>query len=150
MLKIIIQQSGLFFNFEFKFFLQMAFFKKVLLVDDDDIANILHAKTLKKHNFCEEIGTAENGEVALEAIKNPPLPNILFLDLKMPNMDGFDFLSRFESLPEDITSEIAVFVLTSSISKIDYEKVKQFKVKGYLNKPLNLEKLEEVKNKLSA
>ncbi|MFW5700627.1 MAG: response regulator [Cyclobacteriaceae bacterium] len=128
----------------------MAFFKKVLLVDDDDIANILHAKTLKKHNFCEEIGTAENGEVALEAIKNPPLPNILFLDLKMPNMDGFDFLSRFESLPEDITSEIAVFVLTSSISKIDYEKVKQFKVKGYLNKPLNLEKLEEVKNKLSA
>lgn len=128
----------------------MAFFKKVLLVDDDDIANILHAKTLKKHNFCEEIGTAENGEVALEAIKNPPLPDILFLDLKMPNMDGFDFLSRFESLPEDITSEIAVFVLTSSISKIDYEKVKQFKVKGYLNKPLNLEKLEEVKNKLSA
>lgn len=127
----------------------MASFKKVLLVDDDDIANILHAKTLKKHNFCEEIGTAENGEVALSVIQSSPLPDILFLDLKMPNMDGFDFLTNFQKLPEEITRGIAVFVLTSSISKNDYEKVRQFNIKGYLNKPLNLEKLEEVKISLS-
>jgi len=123
----------------------MAFTQKVLLVDDDDIANILHAKTLKKLNFCDEIGTAENGEDALAAIKGGLIPNILFLDLKMPNMDGFDFLIEFESLPETITQNVMVFILTSSISKTDYEKVKQFRIKGYLNKPLNQQKLEEVK-----
>lgn len=125
-------------------------FKKVLLVDDDDIANILHAKTLKKHHFCEEIGTAENGEVALREIQNAPFPDVLFLDLKMPNMDGFDFLAHFQSLPEEIKQKVAIFVLTSSISKNDYEKVRQFNIKGYLNKPLNLQKLEEVKSSLSA
>lgn len=124
-------------------------FKKVLLVDDDDIANILHAKTLRKNNFCEEIGTAENGEVALSLIKDAPFPDILFLDLKMPNMDGFDFLKNFEHLPSEITTRVAIFILTSSISKLDYERVKDYKIKGYLNKPLNAEKLEEVKNSLN-
>jgi CheY-like chemotaxis protein len=128
----------------------MAFTRKVLLVDDDDIANILHAKTLKKHDFCEEIGTAENGEDALTLIRGGLSPNILFLDLKMPNMDGFDFLMEFENLPETITSNVTVFVLTSSISKADYERVKQFRIKGYLNKPLNQQKLEKVKKSLMA
>ena len=125
----------------------MSFTHKVLLVDDDEIANLLHSKTLKKYDFCDQIYTALNGMDALEGL-DTYLPNILFLDLKMPKMDGFDFLAEFEKLPEDLTSKISVFILTSSISQVDYQKVNQFKIKGFLNKPLSKDKLEEVKKRI--
>jgi CheY-like chemotaxis protein len=123
---------------------------RVLLVDDDDDANFFQEKLIRKNNFAENIDKACNGIEALEYLNTcikgkHPLPEIIFLDLNMPKMNGWTFLEKYNQLDEEIKSKIVLIILTSSINPDDAEKAKQTpEVKGYKNKFLNGTQLDEI------
>jgi CheY-like chemotaxis protein len=129
----------------------------ILLVDDDESDNFFHTLTIKEAEFCNQIKIATDGRYALDyilkALKNEPAgefpkPDIIFLDINMPRMDGFDFLNEYILLDETQISGILIIMLTTSMNPYDMEKAMKYKVvKDYRNKPLTEEMLEEIMEK---
>lgn len=129
---------------------------KILCVDDDAITLMLCKKVISKAEFSQEIDTANNGEEALlyfEKLKNNKennneikLPKLIFLDLNMPIMNGWEFLDIF-SQSEYIKSfpEIKVIVLSSTIDPRDIEKSRNYPmVINFLSKPITKEMLQSI------
>ena len=113
---------------------------KVLLVDDDATANYLSKELLESMHAAKEIETAENCIRALRLIAQSS-PDIIFLDIRMPAIDGFEFLERLKSLA--LEKKVKVVMLTSSLRPED--KLKAFSYKAvieYLEKPLTPEKVQ--------
>jgi CheY-like chemotaxis protein len=114
---------------------------KVLLVDDDIAANYLSKELLEKLHVAKEIDIAENGSVAFTLITQKECPDVIFLDIKMPQMDGFDFLECLQNM--DLPKNVKVIMLTSSVRPEDREKALSYKgVVDYFEKPLTPEKLQ--------
>lgn len=110
----------------------------IVLIDDDDVANFINKKLLSAYKF--KSITAFNDP--LEAISkiNELCPNLILLDINMPKMDGFEVLQHLQEA--GLCASTSVFMLTSSNRESDSEKALLFKqVKGYLEKPLNKEKI---------
>ena len=116
---------------------------KVLLVDDDAAANYLSKELLERLNAAHEIETAESCLKALELIKQADCADVIFLDIKMPGIDGFDFLERLKKL--SLEKKIKVVMLTSSVRPED--KLRAFSYKAvidYLEKPLTPDKVQMI------
>lgn len=118
--------------------------KCVMLVDEDDIDNIINQKIMESNNFSEKILVFQAGADALEYLSEhgddpEALPEIIFLDINMPIMDGFQFLEQFEVLKKPkVHEKCKVIMLSSSISPKDIDRAASNRfVKKYLNKPLN-------------
>jgi CheY-like chemotaxis protein len=113
---------------------------KVLLVDDDATANYLSKELLERMNAAKEIEVAENCLRALKLITQSN-PDVIFLDIKMPAIDGFDFLERLKDLA--LEKKIKVVMLTSSLRPEDRLRAFSYKaVIEYLEKPLTSEKVQ--------
>jgi CheY-like chemotaxis protein len=115
---------------------------KVLLVDDDAAANYLSKELLERLHAANNIEVAENCIRALTMVKRSN-PDVIFLDIRMPGADGFDFLERLKSLA--LEKKIKVVMLTSSLRP--EEKLKAFSYKAvieYLEKPLTVEKVQRL------
>lgn len=129
----------------------------ILLVDDDESDNFFHTLTIKESELCQQIKVVTDGRFALDYMLqaiNPennqefPKPDIIFLDINMPRMDGFDFLDEYILLDETQTSGIVIIMLTTSMNPYDMEKAMKYKVvRDYRNKPLTTEMLEEITEK---
>lgn len=130
--------------------------KKVLCVDDDPITLMLCKKVIIKAAFSEEIIFANNGKDAIELIgslsalndnKEMEMPQLIFLDLNMPIMNGWDFLQQFQEKYAPDFSSTKVIILSSTIDPADYGKAKQYEniVSHFLSKPITVEMLEELK-----
>jgi len=123
-------------------------FNKVLLVDDDEISNFINTQVLMDINLADDIMVAMNGQEALELLRESyetddtfGRPELIFLDLNMPIMDGFSFLQACEFCKN---GNIKVVVLSSSTNSKDMEAAQRFpQVKYYLNKPLTADKVEQ-------
>ena len=118
---------------------------KFILVDDDDFTNILHDMILKD-TLGEEtnIETFNEPEKGLEFIqKNYALNSdhtILFLDINMPRINGWEFLEQYEEFSEAIKTRIDIYILSSSCDGRDVNKAERNKnVKGFISKPLTAE-----------
>ncbi len=104
--------------------------KTVLSIDDDDITQILNTIYLESFGFCEKILMAENGIEALDLFKKlengeEPMahfPEIIFLDLNMPIMDGWEFYEAFSNNFPDYINKTKIFILSSSINPSDEER----------------------------
>lgn len=130
--------------------------ERVLCVDDDPITLMLCKKVIQKSNFSEKIDTAINGEDALKYFDNlistkatsNYYPQLIFLDLNMPVMNGWEFLDIFSKNQYlKHFSETKVIVLSSTIDPEDIQKSKQYAmVKEFLSKPITSEILEILKN----
>jgi CheY-like chemotaxis protein len=119
---------------------------KILLVDDDGAMNFLSKIILKKLDAAKEIEIAENGLVACKLVEQDDCPDIIFLDIKMPLMDGFDFLDSFEKMNR--CKKVKIVMLTSSLRPEDQEKAFQYKsVVDYIEKPLTTEKVDKLMNR---
>ena len=120
---------------------------RIMLVDDDDIDNMLHRRVIERSGFCKEVIAFTEGAKALEFLRNSPEQhvNLIFLDIRMPTMDGFEFLERYKKLDEDKKADAIVVMLSSSQWRGDMERAFQTdKVVDYLEKPLKTETLEKV------
>lgn len=120
--------------------------KSVLIIDDDPIFNFLHTRMLSLGALAGEVQSALNGRQALTLLQNNsgPLPEIILLDLTMPEMDGFGFLEEVKNLDIPGIEDVPIVVVTSSINPKDSERVRALGVAHYLVKPIQLETLKEV------
>lgn len=133
-------------------------FKCVLLVDDDDATNFLNKIFIENSGIAEHIQVAWNGEEALEYITNTgmyenknanfPKPDLIFLDINMPVMDGWEFMQEYHKLDEKQKENIVIIMLTTSTNPDDKTKAASFsEISDFRSKPLLAETLEEIERK---
>ena len=126
---------------------------KVLLIDDNSIVNFISRQTIEDFDFASKITEFTSGKKALkhleENAKTPmELPDLIFLDIKMQFMSGFEFLDNFILLPESVRKKTRIVMLTSSLIDMDRERALRYEnVIEFLNKPITREKLNALKNK---
>ncbi|HNP49825.1 MAG TPA: response regulator [Bacteroidia bacterium] len=126
--------------------------RQILLIDDNDIDNYINRHILETNNVCDSIVTMISAIDALEylnPIKDDPekFPELIFLDIRMPLMDGFGFLDEFRNFPDGIKTSCIIYMLTSSQDGMDIQKAKTYPfVKEYLNKPLTHQLVEQIFN----
>jgi len=115
----------------------------VMLVDDNELDNFINKKLVESDTFATATTIHTSAESALEYLKNnaadnAQIPDLIFLDIMMPEMDGFGFLDAFDKLPESVRSKCRIVMLSTSDSFKDLNRANQNKyVKRFLNKPLN-------------
>jgi len=128
--------------------------KNLILVDDDDIVAYLIKRLVADTHMLELTKIFRNGLDALNYLKenlnNPDiLPEIIFLDLFMPVMDGWQFLEEYNMIKPEINKTITIYVITSSVSREDFDRVKKFNaVSDYIIKPISKGNFIEVLKKI--
>lgn len=121
-----------------------------MLIDEDEIDNIINQKIIESNNFSEKVMVFQTGTDALDFLRTNSkiaenLPDLIFLDINMPIMDGFQFLEEFEKLDSPILDKSKIIMLSSSISPRDIDRAASNRfVKKYLNKPLNSRYLQAI------
>lgn len=122
----------------------------ILLIDDDESTNFLHKVVLEEANIAEKIIFALNGEEALEIIRensryNSLQPDIIFLDINMPIMNGWEFIEEYQKIENTQNIKLLIIMLTVSLNPDDKEKAEKLQaISGFLNKPLTVEVLDEI------
>ncbi len=125
----------------------------ILLIDDDDDSNFIHKRLIQKMGVAEKVEIATNGLEALAFLKSRQgttfeVPSIIFLDLNMPKMDGWEFLEEYGKLEERQKSRTLFIKLTTSLNHHDQRKIEEDpNVTGYINKFLDKDSLEELLKK---
>lgn len=120
--------------------------KNIMLVDDDPIFNLLSTLQIKKITPDVQIITFTSAVEALQYLDSnvnnaASLPDLIFLDIRMPQMDGFGFLTAIKERDNAQLNRINVVMLTSSMYESDKEKAAGYcVVKQFLEKPLTAEK----------
>jgi len=122
-----------------------------MLVDDNDTDNFISQRIIELSDFATNLIVHNNGKSALEYLtknqNNPELlPDIIFLDISMPIVDGYVFLYEFETYSKTVREKCKVSILTSSDNKQDIDRMSgnEFVFK-YIIKPLTEASLEEVR-----
>ena len=116
----------------------------ILLVDDDRATNFLNKLLLDKMGVADTIKTARNGMEAMDYLmrafqgeRDCPVPDLICLDINMPMVNGWEFLERYEPMPDDFKKSITVLMLSTSLRQEDIERAKQLPlIKGFVLKPL--------------
>ena len=121
-------------------------FKKVLLIDDDEIVNSINQVIIKHAKFAEEVVAITGVEEAIEFLKSASktgsVPEVIFLDLNMPDRNGWDFMDEFNLLEIEKSK---IVMLTSSISLKDERKAKTSNdIAAFVSKPLSPEMLNDI------
>jgi CheY-like chemotaxis protein len=127
-------------------------FNSVLLLDDSTLDNFINQKMLESANFAKKIYVHTSGESALEFLLNIDniekdhaalYPEVIFIDINMPVMDGFQFISGFKAGFPTCKVAPKLVLLTSSVSAHDRQKAKMIDESIlFLNKPLLVEMLD--------
>lgn len=119
--------------------------QKLALVDDEEVFHWIAKQFISRVDDSIEVLSFYNSKEALDYIKaGNSKPEMLFLDLNMPVSNGWVFLEEYSQMPEN---GMAVYVCSSSIDPEDHKRAKKFKrVKDFISKPLDMEKLEGILN----
>jgi CheY-like chemotaxis protein len=122
------------------------------IIDDDPITVFGIKKILNSLDICSNISAYANGKEAIDGIreliaKNQAVPEVIFLDINMPIMDGWQFLEEFISLP--LKKRIRINIVTSSIDPLDKQNWEYYKsrtqhILDFKNKPLGKKELSEI------
>lgn len=123
----------------------------VMIVDDNDTDNFISKRIIEITKFAKDVEIKNSGKSALEYLEKHKdniirLPDIIFLDINMPIVDGFVFLYEFEKFSETIKGKCRVIILSSSDNKRDIDKiVNNDHVVKFITKPLTEKALSEIK-----
>jgi CheY-like chemotaxis protein len=129
-------------------------FKKVLVIDDTEIDLKIAQMAMSKYSFAGEIVLKKSAVGGLEYLKSfestpEDLPQLIFLDINMPELSGFDFLERYEKLPEVIQRNCIIMMLSTSLVEEDHKRALDNRfVSKFLNKPIDKVKLESIRNEM--
>jgi CheY-like chemotaxis protein len=126
----------------------------VCVVDDDEVYQFVIKSQIESHGLARKILIFSDGELAISFFKDTlanaeQLPDIILLDLNMPIMDGWEFLSEYLMLKPRLPKKISIYVVTSSINQTDIDRARNIsEVTDYIVKPINEEMLMDMFNKL--
>ncbi|HEX8376765.1 MAG TPA: response regulator [Pedobacter sp.] len=123
-------------------------YKSVLLVDDSYVDNLINRKMLQSNNFADDITVIDSPVKAIaylqHCINEGTLPEVIFLDIRMPEMDGFQFLEKLTNTGIDI-SELKIYMLSSSLDPDDLKQIADNDlVSKFISKPLTEKILNEI------
>lgn len=122
------------------------------IIDDDTIYINLIKKIIETRKLCENLLVFNNGkqsidyfEALLQNLSEDKIPDIIFIDLNMPVMDGWEFIERFTKIENKFKKVITLYIVSSSINPIDMERARSLgNIKDYLIKPVNIREFEEI------
>lgn len=125
------------------------------IIDDDGIYTKLIKKIIKTQKLCDELLIFKNGkdsieyfEAILNDLSEEKVPDIIFIDLNMPVMDGWEFIERFTKIEKKFNKSIRLYIVSSSINPADIDRAKSLSnIKDYLVKPIHLAELKTIFNK---
>src|ERR1044072_1850918 len=123
-------------------------YKRVMVVDDNEVDRYVSELVMEKTGFAEKVYLVESARDALDQLKTleatpDELPHLIFLDINMPIMSGFDFLDEYQQLSERIRKNCIIMMLTTSLNEKDRERAEDNPfVCRFVNKPLDKDKLE--------
>ncbi|WP_281502604.1 response regulator [Arenibacter sp. F20364] len=126
----------------------------VCIVDDDDIYQFTMVKTLKSLRLAENIMTFSDGEEALDFMldnlhNDKELPDVIFLDIDMPIMDGFQFMEEYVKLKPSLGKKITIYMVSSSVDPVDIERAKKIsEIADYMVKPITHNQLRNIVEEL--
>ncbi|QQL49532.1 response regulator [Mucilaginibacter ginkgonis] len=117
-----------------------------LLIDDNYIDNYVTRRILESTNFAADIVVKQSANEAIAWLKSGnAIPEVIFLDLRMPTMSGFDFLREFDKLEIENKNGIKVYMLSSSLDPSDVKRSAENKyITQFLHKPITQKILEEL------
>jgi len=124
--------------------------KNLLLIDDDEIFTFMTRKIIEQTKLAEQIKIFENGKEAIEFLKKTVenkevLPEIIFLDLSMPVLDGWGFLEEYIKLKPRFEKKITLYIISSSVSPKDHERAKGYsEVSDFIIKPMSKDKFVNI------
>jgi CheY-like chemotaxis protein len=128
--------------------------ERLLLIDDSDIDNMVNKKMVEKYGFATNIVVKKSAQAGLDYLMQTlemdanALPEVIFLDIRMPEIDGFGFLERYEFLDARIRQSCRIVMLSSSIDADDFRRAMENPyVIHFINKPLTQKALDELKDK---
>ncbi|MBB6610739.1 response regulator [Pontibacter sp. Tf4] len=134
----------------------MSILKKVMLIDDDQVNNFVCESIIKTEQFADEVISYELAEEALDHLKKTAaehpedFPSLIFLDINMPGMDGWSFIDEYRKLPEEVTNQCCLFMLSSAVDRKDIISAKSIKeVKDFFSKPLSPEILSFIQEEFA-
>lgn len=125
----------------------------ILLIDDDFTTNYLHKKIITKAEFDSPIEVANNGKEGIDkllayndSITDEDATVLIFLDLNMPIVDGWQFLDIYEEIKPKLHYKTNLFIISSSINQDDYDRAKSNNlVDDYIPKLLTVDRLKSLK-----
>lgn len=119
----------------------------ILLIDDDPEDNFFHKIIIERSNVTNKVDVVLNGIEALDYLKkdNQVVPELIFLDINMPKMNGWEFLTHYKQFSPNQKAKIVIMMLTTSANPDDVKRAKEIEeVTGFETKPLTPEMLEEI------
>ena len=127
----------------------------ILLIDDSPADNEFHEIAIRKAGVCDQVKVALDGGEALSYLaqchpesESFPRPDLIFLDINMPGMNGYEFLEEYNRLDEKIKSKLVIMMLTTSLNPDDEVKARKYGcLSGFLNKPLTAQRVLELVEK---
>ncbi len=119
--------------------------KQILLVDDSTATNFFNKTIIQKTGLVEEIKLAKNGKEALQCITNSFVPDLIFLDINMPVMNGWEFLTAFSQLDVSLKKSTIILMIGVELSSEDHERMKQIpQIKEYKGKMLSKDSISAI------
>ena len=126
----------------------------IVLVDDNETTSFLNNRLLGRLAVANQVSTFSRADEAFEQLwgeqaseGNIPAPDLIFVDLKMPGVSGFEFLELYNALPQLVQEQTVMAVLTTSMHGADTARVAQYPNVEYLTKPLTEEKMRKLLEK---
>lgn len=126
----------------------------ILLIDDNLADNEFHKIIIKKLGVCDDVRVVNDGKKALEYLENTnkqkpseflPLPELIYLDINMPGMNGFEFLEAYKKTAEKLHAKVVIVMLTTSLNNIDQIRAEASgEVDEFQIKPLTEDSLKNV------
>ncbi|MCW3112711.1 MAG: response regulator [Segetibacter sp.] len=121
----------------------------ICLIDDDRIYQFTAKRIIELVNPLQKILIFSNGKEALDyftqqATSNDQLPDVIFLDINMPVMNGWEFLEAYDSVKTALNKQISIYMVSSSVDEKDKIRSKSFNVKNFIEKPIDKEMMTAI------